>query len=384
MRRSAILIVAAALLVPLTVALALDGKGGYTASSVFTDGDVEDLGDWSGIDVRFGFDGAGTPNEELIAVDSSGLIYTYAWGDDAAGDWYNGVVRFDPDTTALDSILLEEFHFLDENETEWYGNIDCLAVSPVTAGGLTEDQLVLVRNAYDSVTESYSFEVTTLDPDDPTDETLLFAASGGGLGQSNLVIDDASGDIYLLNQTQGATWGAIFQYQWNDLAADYDETAITTAGKAKWGLLWGPNGYLYSFDGTTSTAEDIIRIDPTGFDDISQYASLSGGSSYGGTRFRGWSFDSSGNFWIGVRDVEKGKTYSFVTDVPSGGTVAFKDRIAEVRGAIKFYALGTGPAGEIYVAERDDSGGAVSYTVYELAEGSGGGPGGGNGKGKNK
>jgi hypothetical protein len=248
----------------------------------------------------------------------------------------------------------------------------------VSAGRLTKDHLVVVRNRHDS--GGFHLEATSLDPDSPASETEVFTATGGGPNSTSLVIDRTSGDLYLLDQTGGVgsppDWGPVRRFRWN--GSNYVESAVTTAGKAKWGLEIGPAGELLSFDGSTAVPERILRIDPSGFDSLTHYAALES-STFLDNRFRGWSFDAEGKLWAALADLRsvKGKPamYSFVSEVPQGGTVRFKDRIAELK-AYFFHGITTGPSGKVYVAEQATISGVNTYTLYELAPSEDGGGGG--------
>jgi hypothetical protein len=358
-------ILVTALVLAASLAVALDGKDEYAATALFGSEDIEALEEWSAIDVQLGFGNSRWVNQETMSTDSDGVLYLYAWGPDGTGRAFNGIVRYDPATEELDTILFEEYFALADGVT-WRDNIDCLTVSPTDAGPLTADDLVLVRNVHDGTT--FSLEVTTLDPDDPGGESVLFTASGGGPSRTHLVIG-AAGDLFLLDE--GA--GGIRRFHWS--GSSYDESAVTTAGTVRWGLAIGPQGYLYSFDGSTSLPETIVRIDPADLDSCSSYATLEN-TTYGVNRFRGWGWDAAGTLWIGIEDFEKHAWCSFVTDVPSGGTVRYRDRIAEAK-ATFIYSLTAGASGRVYVAEL--VAGEASYTVYELVPDDSGG-----GKGKDK
>jgi hypothetical protein len=350
---------------------ALDGMDGYETAALFDAADVEALTEWSDIDVRLSWAASGgAVLQEEMTIDSAGNVYVYAWGDDSNGDWWNGVVRFDPETETLDTVILGEFFFLDPvSQTGWYDNLDCITISPVSAGKLSKDHLVIVRNLYDAASETYSLEVSSVDPDTSA-ETVVLTAAGGGPDATSLVIDGSNGDIFLLDARAGSApdWGAIRRFHWN--GSGYTQTTVTTVGTAMWGLAMGPDGYLYSFDGTRGTPDRIIRIDPASTDSFRQYASLENTTQLG-SRFRGWSFDSAGAFWIALHDLstKRGKKgpYAFVCEIVEGGTVRFADRIAE-GDKDEILAFTAGLEEKLYVL--DDS-----RTVWGLAKDSEGGGG---------
>ncbi|MHC5050105.1 MAG: NHL repeat-containing protein, partial [Planctomycetota bacterium] len=161
---------------------------------------------------------------------------------------------------------------------------------------------------------------------------------------------------------------------------------VVSAGEVQWGLVVGPDGYLYSFDGSTGMPETILKIDPAGTDSWTVYATFEN-SQLGDNRFKGWSWDGDGNFWVAMlgwkRNRRGSDLLSFVTSVPAGGTVAKSNRITESPGAVTD-AMTTGPSGKIYVVETIV--GESVQTVYEVApdDSGGGGKGNGGGKGKNK
>jgi hypothetical protein len=365
------------LLVLVTAAFALSGTNGYDSQALFTTADVGALSEWSGVDVAFGFFGHGNVAQEEITVNSAGEIFLFVYGSDGSAE-FNGIVRYDPDSDTLDTVVQEEYFLLGDGT--WYDNIECLTVSPSDAGPLTSDHLVLVRNRY--VSGSFFLEVVSIDPE-TGDETALFDADGGGKGMTNLVIDGSSGDLFLLEGRAGeATWGAIWRFAWNGSA--YDESVVVNAGEVQWGLAIGPDGYLYSFDGSTTWPETILRIDPSQTDSWTDYASFES-SKFGDNRFKGWAWDSNGVFRIAMLDTKRNRggsdLFSFVTKVPSGGTVSKADRITESQGAVAD-AMTTGPSGTIYVVERVI--GESVQTVYAVSPSSGGGGGGGKGGGKGK
>jgi hypothetical protein len=366
-------------------ALGLDGEDGYTATALFTTTDVEsDLAEWSGVTVHFGMlGGPWNVSQEEMCVNSSGEVFVYVFGRDAAGGEYNGVIRYDPEASEgsrLDTILKEDFLRLPNGD--WYDNIECITVSPVTAGRLTADHLVIVRNRYDFSAGGFYLEVVSVDPDSSSTETSVFDAAGGGRGLTNLAIDGSTGDLFLLEgrAEDAPDWGGIRKFHWS--GGSYTETAVTGSGKVQWGLAVGPDGDVYSFDAATTQPQTILRIDPSGYDTWSVHASFEN-STLGDNRFKGWSFDSEGRFWIAMLDivVKKGKSdlFSFVTEVPDGGTVRMRDRIAGSHSA-HFDAVTTGPSEKIYVIEHGIGDGID--TVYEIAPPEDGG--GGNGKGKKK
>ncbi|MHC4973252.1 MAG: hypothetical protein ACYTG3_13065 [Planctomycetota bacterium] len=364
-------------LVLAAASFALSGTNGYEADALFTTADVEGLSAWSGIDVAFGFLGHGNVAQEEITVNSAGEIFLYVYGSDGSAE-FNGIVRYDPDSDTLDTIVQEEYFLLGDGT--WYDNIECLTVSPSGSGPLTADHLVVVRNRY--VSGGFHLEVVSIDPD-TTDETALFDASGGGKGMTNLVVDPASGDVYLLEGRAGsATWGAIRRFRWNGSA--YDESVVVSAGEVQWGLAIGPDGYLYSFDDSTTWPETILRIDPSQTDSWTTYATFEN-SKFGDNRFKGWAWDSNGVFRIAMLDTKRNRNgsdlFSYVTDVPAGGTVSKTDRITESQGAVTD-AMTTGPSGTVYVVERVV--GESVQTVYAVNPPSGGGGGGGKGGGKGK
>jgi len=366
------------LLVLVAASFALSGADGYEAQALFTTTDVGGLSEWSGITVAFGFLGHGNVAQEEITVNSVGEIFLYVYGSDGSGD-FNGIVRYDPDSDSVDTVIQEEYFLL--NDGTWYDNIECLTVSPSDAGDLTADHLVVVRNRY--VSGSFHLEVVSIDPDSPASETALFDATGGGKGMTELVIDPTTGDLFLLEGRAGsATWGAIRRFHWN--GSDYDESTVVSAGEVQWGLAIGPDGFLYSFDGSTTMPETILRIDPSQTDSWTTYATFEN-SRFGDNRFKGWSWDANGEFWIAMLDTKRNRNgsdlFSFVTNVPSGGTVSKADRITESAGAVTD-AMTVGPGGAIYVVERII--GESVQTVYAVSPSSGSGGGGGGGKGGGK
>ena len=369
-------------LVLLGAAFALEGQNGSTATQLFTAKDVVrdivypagfagvEWGDLQKANAGFELGTGWYWGPPGLAPDASGDLFILVSGFESLPGkthGYTGLIRHDG--TGYQHLVQDFMESIHQTGVQTGIAIHGMAVSPVTAGLLTAGHPVVVRFRGGS-----GYELWTIDPTtSPATETLVheFVAA---VGPGSSVAVAADGSIYVAKTKLTFT------------GTDYDESVLFTTDIAQGGWTLGSDGALYAFQsparwGAVSgkkTNNTILRIDPaTGAS--AAYASVS--STF--INFNGWTWDSNGKFWIGLRGSE-----GFIAEVTAGATIkGSRGAIATTR---ELQSIGAGIDGELYTIEwnsQDLFGPPLSVPntiISRLEPGEGGSDGGGKGGGKGK
>ena len=304
---------------------ALEGKNGYTATQIFTEDDVRSqvryLAGFSGIewgDLVGGFQvgAGGVSNRTVLATDASGGLFFRVQGGNLGDEKYTGVIHYDG----------ANFHHLVQDVLLSFSGrgtrIELVTVSPVTFGLLTADHPVITRFVR-PVGSSAHTDLVSIDPATST-ETLVYS-SETNVGISSVAID-SNGAIFAMLANPASN--EIVKLTYN--GSGYDESVLASGFALGKGMTLGADGALYAFEaGFTGNIpggkknNDILRVDPaTGA--TSFYADVPTKNGFVG----GWTWDSAGNFWMGVRVPKKASSAGVITAVEPGATVSPGDKIA--------------------------------------------------------
>lgn len=371
------------------LALALEGKRGYTATELFVWGDAREA-----IVYEPDFDGAayGDLPRSMMTLDryetghmwadAEGVLFLLVYGGDAVYPdptrmQYSSLLRYDG--TSL-THLLQAAHdgdsYGDGSNMPSGARIRGMTVSPVTHGRLTAGHPIVSWWTRDLATQAVAMELLSVDPDSGA-TTVIDAWTDGDDGPDYMA-PDANGTIHILMYSD-----EIHQLTWNGATEAYDHSVLDTSFTP--GHLWrvGPDGALYtgvgnqSWQHTSSDRRQIMRIEPsTGA--ASVFAEVPAR-----LRLCDLVFDSAGTAWIGLVDR---RDNTFVTEVVPGELVSTRDDIATASHPPK--GLAAGPDGMLYVHEApmwSVAGGDYPHDVLSLltpGEDDGGGKGGGKGKNK--
>lgn len=344
-----------------------------------------------------------------LGVDSNGDVFIAAWTLDPAPPvyGYQELLRFTPtDTGPSNPTLLLTLRAYD-------AFIRTLLVVPAgTTDGagnqlLQKDHLLLIVDGYDELADVSWREIWQIDPAAPGSHTVLYRKSPeparypGSVGGVLAASIDAGGTIYLQEEFDPnlVNPGSIRALRFDAAAATYVEDAlgVTSDNQTTGKVIVGPDGFLYGFERTSPATDSprtdrIVRIDPTATDSWTTYAPFSRKFGERHPTHIDLEFDSEGQLWMLAAVWEKGRTVEVLLRVDAGASVSAGNRMAEAPDFVHSQ-LATGPAGKIYVIEREiqgDNDNPPLDAIVELAPaegGSGGGSGGGgngNGKGKNR
>jgi hypothetical protein len=370
--RTTRLLVLLALLGGATLAVyALDGENGATVTTVFNETGLVNGTDYSDAwysvtwgDLTYVYLGPEGWNLEtpVIGTNASGDVFVRVAGYDASSTLYSGVVRYDGSgyKHLVQDVLVQSY------SGQVGSRVDCLVVSPTTAGKLTAGDPVVscfVQNADGGIEARL---VSLGHGSSPVTETTVHSFSEARVFSFGI---DGSGSIFAaVRNTSGVT--ALVKLTVS--GSGYAATTLRT-GIHEIGTVVGPDGSPYVFDsgalwGQTNGTNEILRVDPdTGAS--STYASVSRKIFFGG-----WCWDGAGVFRIGIGDPKK--LGGHVTEVKSGETVSLDDAIATTTHYADLRGFTGGSSnGEVYVLDWPGSADSTPVVVYKVEPGSGGGGG---------
>jgi hypothetical protein len=369
MRIATLLAVLALLAGAASTARALDGENGSTVTPVFSETSLVSGADYSAgsyfvkwADLSSVFLGPDTWNLEtpVIAANASGDVFVRVAGYDASASLYSGLLRWNG--SAYRHLVQDR---LVQGQSGQVGSrVDCVAVSPATAGSLTagdpvvscfvqnadgkvEARLVSIGHASSPVTETtvYTFASARVRSFEIGSGGAIFAAVTSTSGGTSLVKLTVSGTGYAATTLRGAI--------------------------GPYGVVIGADGAIHAFDSDAAWGQgrgenDILRIDAsTGATSV--YATVSSKVFFGG-----WCLDGAGVLRIGIGDPKK--LGGYVTTVKSGETVSLDDSIAST--PHYSYLRGfcdAGSDGSAYVLEWPGTADSTPVTAYRVTPGTGGG-----------
>lgn len=350
-----------------------------------------------------------------LEVDDGGALYANFRADGAVtggSNFFTGVVRYDPDTTAVEVVLARSTYYEDlfseSNQGEFIhtGGMDRVPELASSAPNATDDLL----QSGDIVLSRWTDTTDISDPNSPVaddrNEIVLFRADTTGQlveerilytfenlndGAGISVAADCFGNVYLW-LTKPATADAfptgLYRLSYDAASEDYGLTQLTFPFEISGYFDTDDAGNLYVHRVVTSGDQVIYQLAP-GDDPQADAVPYATYSDFIGD----WTADNaavSGALAMHLRAYRGGS--GLVDRVEPASSAEYADRIAESESVS--YGITADASGSVYIAHEDRE--FISrteyvvsaYTIYRLefdaSSGGGGGGGKGGGKGKNK
>jgi hypothetical protein len=335
----------------------LEGSGGYAASVLISGSDVEALAAWGGVFERFGNGyGTGRRGDPLheVAVASDGTTYAIV-----GGNGYSGLIEISADGSSPASLCKDAVGAYDDGR--WFSVGLARFDNALVASG----DVLALQAEYDVGETTYVIRRLDTTPVEIASLTLE------GSGRADFA-PDSNGRLFLM------THAGLYRFDLVDGA--YESSLVLNpiaSGAPMPAFAVGPDGHVY---GHWKITETIYRVNPTGVDDATAYASSFSGYS---PTPDGIAFDSDGKLWYATT-IRKGRKWKgYVTEAAEGTRTSSGNAIAEWNATHEdssyedVRTLQAGPSGALYAIVGDSE----AIWIIEPGTSSGGG---GKGKGKNK